>query len=213
MLKQKFWIAALWLALSAAGARANIIGPWIQISPTTLSGVPGATVGWDFVVHGYSYDPGDPDPRYWISITDVQIQNEVGTSPGVFEQYIFGGATNTDDLVGGTEPNSVWSQNFVGGSTGFGDFVIDPGAVVPGLYQAQFLIHYDRYDQDPAACDSCSAVDYGLELPDAPGGASGPSFAIQVVAPTPEPGSATYGLLGVLALVGAGRRWRATRRP
>jgi hypothetical protein len=212
MLKQRYWIAALWLALSAAGARANIIGPWIQIDPMTLAGAPGATVGWDFVVHGYSYDPGDPGSRYWISITDVQIQNEVGTSPGVFQQYIFGGATNTDILVGGTGPNSTWAQTFVAGDTGFGAFLIDPGAVVSGLYQAQFLVHYDRYDQDPAACGGCSAVDYGLELPDTPGGVSGPSFAIQVIAPAPEPGSAACALLGGLALVAAARRSRATRR-
>jgi hypothetical protein len=189
------------LACLAPAARAGAIVA-LDTVDGVISGAPGDTVGWGFMVTNGSN---------WISIDSVSIENETSPLGGVS-----GGFTSYMDLLGGlmngvTPPNQMWTLAFSPGSpgTGVGQYAIDAGTPVGASDSGDFVIFYDEFSGDPNSCGSCYLDT--LQMFDS--GGNPPAFTINVIAATvPEPASALLVLAGGMVALAVRRPGRRRRR-
>jgi hypothetical protein len=155
----------------------------------SVTGAPGATVGWGFTLTNSSTS--------WISVTSSALTFETNPSIGAYTDFI--------GLQGGpmpsfaVAPSGIWMETFDGLSQGVGSYAISSSAALFAQDSGSILIGYDLFNGDPTVT--------GMQT-----GSSSVSTAIAVnVAPgsqTPEP--ATFGVTAamLLLLVSARRRMK-----
>ncbi|MBL8242467.1 MAG: PEP-CTERM sorting domain-containing protein [Bryobacterales bacterium] len=124
------------LKLSAATAlfAASLPAASLTLTPSTISGAPGSTIGWNFSLNN--------DTPNWIIINNVAPS---GFNPalGAFTEY----AASNFNVVA---PNTVFAENFNGSLLqGFGQFEIVPGAIIGDFTIGSFVVGYDTYSTDP----------------------------------------------------------------
>jgi len=180
-------ILSLFLLLPTLPAASLTLIP----SGGAISGTPGSTIGW-----GYSLD--NDTPAYLV-ITSVL---ESGFDPllGTFQDFV----VNVNITIVG--PNSIQTQNFDQGlQQGFGQFVINPGALIGAATGSTFLVNYDLLINDPnGPLGSNPGDQYGLEF------TFDGTVTVNADSGVPEPSAIILTSLGLLCAAWRVRRTRAS---
>lgn len=178
--------------LSIPAASANVT---LALDPVTISGTPGQAVGWGFSL--------TPDSVYYISVSSALVDTETNPGLGFFSDWIsLSGGPSSGVLPPG---GPAWIQSYDPlAGTGFGEYVIDPGASAGDGNGGLLLLIYSRYSADPNVCGSCF-VDTQL---------INAQFGVNVTSPgpTPVPEPAWTTAIGLAALLAAARRRRPAPR-
>ncbi len=176
----------LQLLAAAAILAVSLPAATLTLTPDTISGAPGTTVGW-----GFSLDNTTAD---WIVINSVTA---TGFNPafGTFTEFA---ATNFIVVA----PNSLFSEAFnLPLLQGFGQFDIAPGVTPGDSTTGSFLVGFDRYSSDPL-------LDGGIGFIDGLGTFEVPFARVNAAAADPIPEPATVALTGatLVALLAFRRR-------
>jgi hypothetical protein len=183
MLKQIVMTAVLLVLAASLPARALQIT--LDQVDGSVTGTPGATVGWGYSVVNDS-------PTDWVVLTGSIF--ETLSTWGTYTDFVQEPASFAVLAPGG----GSFSQPFnSANSTGIGSFTIDPLALPGFTASGKIRVSYDRYTGDPMT----SAAYLGMlqELVAA-------EVKVAAEAPVPEPGTMLLlgsGLLGILPF----RRW------
>jgi PEP-CTERM motif len=176
------------LLLAAAAAHADPI----SLQPgSSISGMPGSTIGWGFTLA--------PDPQFAVSIIGSFLIDETDPSLGSYSDIAsyLGGPSQGLLQPGGPS----WIAPFVFNTdpsqeTGLGSFEINPGAQPGESDSGSILVEYETFDVSPA-CMGCYVASSVFEVP----------FTV-TVSDVPEP--STFSM--VLGILGVAIGWRKKRR-
>ncbi len=159
-MKQLILLLILMTPVPAAWA-----APRFTLSPPTVSGAPGQTVGWGFSLTS--------DDLYWISVLGSYLEFETNPGLGVYIDRIgpLGGPVDFS-LAPGANP---WIQTFSPeGVTGVGAFLIDAAAPVGALNMGELVVLVDYFTDNPLTCGSCQTGSgefrqaFGVSVSDVP---------------------------------------------
>jgi hypothetical protein len=169
----------------------NILTVTLEPLSGTLTGTPGATVGWGFTA---TWTPSD-DPTYWASISTVGPIDQTNLA-GVeqrFVDYMSPQGGPLDYALSPSGPNSTWTEAFDEVlQQGVGAYTILPGAILGAMDSGEIQIVYDVYNGDPLLGGVQQGGDKTVTVP----------YSVTVVdaTSTPEPSSGV--LLGVALALG-----------
>jgi hypothetical protein len=172
------------LAAATALLAVSLPAATLTLTPDTISGVPGSTVGWGFSLNNDTAD--------WIVINGVAA-NGFNPAFGTFTEF----AASNFIVVA---PNEIFSQSFnLPLMQGLGQFAIAAGAAPGDFSTGSFQVGFDRYSSDPLVNGGAGFID-GL------GSFQVPFARVNAGDPVPEP--ATLALTGaaLVALLTLRRR-------
>lgn len=176
------------VGLLIPAAHANTI---LTVTPSTISGAPGSTVGWGFTIFN--------DTNYLVvSSAAFTPASPLGTFTDFIAQFNF--------IVVGPAPEATSvSQTFnLNALTGIGSYAISSAAPSGSVIAGQIVLSYDLFSRspnDPNFDPNTDTVSTGNPL----------SGAAQVNVGSTVPEPASFGLVGVALLIGGitlGRRNR-----
>ena len=196
MSKTRYRTILLSVLLSLGTTTALWADPLLVLTPaSSLSGAPGATVGWGFQITN--------DANY-IEITSASFCLSpwpycASPTTGSFTDFISGHNDIIVGFPGGTDPATVAQAFDPIAFTGIGSFAIDPGAPIGAADVGTIVLTYNVFDADPNDPGANTlATDQVLTA----------VANVEVASSTPEP--ATFGVfgLGLVGLAAVGRRGR-----
>lgn len=160
------------LVAAAVLLAASLPAATLTLTPDTISGGPGSTIGWSYSLNNDTAD--------FIVINGV-VANGFDPAFGTFTEF----AASNFNVVA---PSTIFSEAFsLPLLQGFGQFAIAPGATPGSFSTGTFLVGFDRYSSDPQSDGGLGFID-GL-------GKLEVSFArVDASEPIPEP--ATLALTG-----------------
>ncbi len=162
----------------------SLPGATLTLTPATISGAPGSTVGWSYSLVN--------DTANWIVINSV-VDSGFNPAFGTFTEFA---ATNFNVVA----PNTIFSEAFsLPLLQGFGRFDIAPGATAGTFSSGSFQVGYDTYSSDPNLNGGLDFIS-GLNTFQI-------SFArVDASAPVPEPATVALTGAALVALLSFRRR-------
>jgi hypothetical protein len=137
-------LKSLQLFAAAVLLAASLPAATLTLTPDTVSGASGSTVGWSYSL--------DNDTANWIVINSV-VSSGFNPAFGAFSEFA---ATNFNVVAPGTVFSEAFDPTLL---LGLGKFDIAPGATVGDFSTGSFLVGFDTYSSDPLADGGVGFID------------------------------------------------------